>query len=127
MLKVYPAIFHNENESYWVEFPDLEGCNTCGNSLEETMALAQEALGLYLVSISENGHDLPAATKLENVVRPDDGAVSYVSVNMDAYRKNTKAIKKTVSIPAWLAEEAEKTNISLSKVLQDGLKERLGV
>ena len=30
MLFVYPAIFHKETDSYWVEFPDLEGCHTYG-------------------------------------------------------------------------------------------------
>ncbi len=44
MLQIYPAIIHEE-DGYWIEFPDLEGCQTCGTSLEETMELAQEALG----------------------------------------------------------------------------------
>lgn len=125
MLKVYPAIIHNEDNSYWVEFPDLEGCQTCGCTLEETMEFAQEALGLYLVAVSEDGHELPTPSDLSTIPTPDGGITSYISSNIEQYRKNTKAVKKTVSIPAWLAEEAEKTNISLSKVLQDGLKERL--
>ena len=37
MTKVYPAIIHEENGSYWVEFPDLEGCSTYGETLEETL------------------------------------------------------------------------------------------
>ena len=36
MSKVYPAIIHKE-DGYWVEFPDLPGCNTCGSTLEETL------------------------------------------------------------------------------------------
>lgn len=32
-----------------------------------------------------------------------------------------------LSIPAWLVKEAEKSNISLSRVLQEALKERLGL
>ena len=48
MLKVYPAILHKE-DGYWIEFPDLEGCQTFGNTLEETMELAQEALGLFFM------------------------------------------------------------------------------
>ena len=35
MLFVYPAIFHKEDESYWVEFPDLKGCQTYGGTLNE--------------------------------------------------------------------------------------------
>jgi antitoxin HicB len=55
-----------------------------------------------------------------------DGFVNYVSVDIDKYRRNTKAVKKTLSMPAWLAEEAEEKHINLSKFLQDGLKEKFG-
>lgn len=44
MLFMYPAVFHKECDSYWVEFPDLEGCQTYGGNLNETMEYAQEAL-----------------------------------------------------------------------------------
>ena len=39
MLFVYPAIFHKEDDAYWVEFPDLEGCHTYGGSINETMEI----------------------------------------------------------------------------------------
>lgn len=124
MLKVYPAIFHEE-DGFWVEFPDLEGCNTCGTTLEETMELAQEALGLYLISLIEDRKELPAASSIRAV--ETDEIVSYISVDVDKYRRNNKAVKKTLSLPAWLAEEAERNNLSLSKVLQEGLKAQLGL
>ena len=126
MLKVYPALFHHE-DGYWVEFPDLEGCNTCGSSLEETMELAEEALALYLISISERRLPLPVPSSLEDIKHDTNTVATYVSVDMDRYRKNTKAVKKTLSIPAWLAEEAERNNLSLSKVLQEGLRAQLNL
>jgi len=42
----YPAIFHPEENGYWVEFPDLPGCFSQGNSIEESYAMASEALGV---------------------------------------------------------------------------------
>lgn len=125
MLKVYPAILHNE-DGYWIEFPDLEGCQTCGSTLEETMELAQEALGLYLVSLMENHQEVPAPSDLADL-SADEGQLTYVSTDVDAYRRDTRAVKKMLSIPAWLAKEAEAKNVSLSKVLQEALKERLNV
>ena len=116
MLKVYPAIFHQE-DAYWVEFPDLEGCNACGVTLAETMEAAQEALGLYLTSLIERGIPLPEPSTLTQC--------RYVTTNLDPYYRNVKAVRKTVSIPAWLADEAERKNLSLSKILQDGLKTAL--
>ena len=34
MIKVYPAIFHLEEDSYWVEFPDFDRCFSDGETLE---------------------------------------------------------------------------------------------
>lgn len=125
MLKVYPAIFHKE-DGYWVEFPDLEGCNTSGSTLENTMEMAQEALGLYLVSIMEDGNDLPVPSIIEDLNAPEDAIVSYVSTDIEKYRRNTRAVKKTLSLPEWLNEEAMAKGINFSSVLQDALKDRLG-
>lgn len=124
MLKVYPAIFHEE-DGFWVEFPNLDGCNACGNTLEETMNLAQETLGLYLATLAEEVLEIPSPSSIKDI--KTDGFVSYVSINIDKYRRNNKAVKKTLSIPQWLADEAEKNNLSLSKFLQEGLKTRLGL
>lgn len=125
MKKVYPAIVHNE-DGYWVEFPDLEGCQTFGETLEETMANAEDALGLYLASMIEDGEALPAMTNIGDV-HPKDGMVTYVCTDVNEYRRDTRAVKKMLSVPAWLAKEADKENISLSKVLQDALIEKLNL
>lgn len=125
MTKVYPAIIHKE-DGYWVEFPDLDGCFTNGSTLEETMEMAREALGLYLVSLMEHAQEIPAPSAITDV-HAEDGQVTYVSTDVDAYRRDTRAVKKMLSIPAWLAKEAETRNISLSKVLQDALKEQLNL
>ena len=125
MTIIYPAIFHEE-DGYWVEFPDLPGCQTCGSTLEETMEFAEQALGLYLASRLEHKENIPAPSKLKDI-DPETGQVSYVATDINKYRRNTKAVKKTLSIPAWLAEEAEHRHLSLSKVLQDGLYAALGI
>ena len=125
MFKVYPAIFHEE-DGYWVEFPDLTGCVTEGNTIEEAMLMAQEALGLWLVSQIEAGNELPTPSDIANI-HAEDGIVTYVSTDVDAYRRDTRAVKKMLSIPAWLAKEAETRNISLSKVLQDALKDQMNL
>ena len=120
MKQIYPAIFHEEDGGYWVEFPDLDGCITEGDTREEALEMAEEVLGLFLVSLEEQGKEIPQPTSIENV-SAIDGFVTYIATNMNRYRRNTKAVKKMVSIPEWLSIEAEKNNISLSKVLQESL------
>lgn len=46
--RIYPAKFHKEEKGYWVEFPDLPGCFTQGETLEEAYDMAKEALALWL-------------------------------------------------------------------------------
>ena len=125
MLTIYPAVFHEENGSFWVEFPDLDGCQTCGNNLQETMSFAQEALGLYVVSLLEDGKQPPAPSDIKTITPDGNAFVTLVSTNPDAYRRNTKAVKKTLTIPAWLNDEAEKNHINFSSLLQDALKHAL--
>ena len=44
----YPAIFHPEETGYSVEIPDIEGCFTQGDTMDEAVRMAQDALGLML-------------------------------------------------------------------------------
>ena len=126
MVKVYPALIHNEN-GYWIEFPDLEGCQTVGDSKGELLEAASEALGLYLVSLIEEEKELPEASDLSKINHKKDVELTYVYTDVDKYRRDTRAVKKMLSIPAWLAREAEQRNISLSKVLQEALKQKISV
>ncbi len=125
MTKVYPAIIHQE-DGFWVEFPDLPGCNAEGETLADAIEDASEALGLYLVALAEDSAPLPEPTQISDVVS-DSGIVSYIHTDMNQYRRDTKAVKKMLSIPAWLAKEADEHHLSLSKVLQDALQEQLNI
>ena len=85
MLQIYPAILHTKN-GFWIEFPDLEGCQTCGSTLEKTMELAQEALGLYLISLSERNLPVPSPSNIADIPATD-GQKTYVSTDMNLYRQ----------------------------------------
>ena len=39
----YPAIFHPEETGYSVEIPDIEGCFTQGDTMDEAVRMANEA------------------------------------------------------------------------------------
>lgn len=92
MLFVYPAIFHKEEDSYRVEFPDLEGCHTYGTTIRETMESAQEALSGYLLTMLQQGKDIVSPTDISEY-NPSDGFTSLVSCDINQY-KDTKAVKK---------------------------------
>jgi predicted RNase H-like HicB family nuclease len=129
---VYPACFYPcEEGGYTVIFPDLPGCVTEGDTLAEAVDMAIDAAsGWLLVTLEDNEH-LPAASDIKKVSADEyeNGFVSLISVDLDEYSKKfgTKAVKKNLTIPAWLNTLAEKKNVNFSQVLQDALTEYLGL
>lgn len=119
MLFVYPAIFHREEDVYWVEFPDLEGCHTFGSTLTETLEAAQEALAGYLLTFLEQNKNIALPTDIMNY-HVNDGFASLVSCDINQY-KDAKAVKKTLTIPSWLNDRAMSMGINFSQVLQEAL------
>jgi len=119
MLFVYPAVFHKEEDSYWVEFPDLPGCHSYGSSVTETMACAQEALAGYILTLLEQERPIAVPSDI-GTLSAEDGFTSLVSCNIDQY-KETKAVKKTLTIPSWLNERAMARGVNFSQVLQEAL------
>lgn len=120
MKTAYPAIIHEENNEFWVEFPDLEGCFSDGESLAEAASNASEALGMYICSLMERNLDVPRPSDARSI-STDNGIVTVVATEPLAYRKSTKSVKKTLTIPEWLNIEAEKRHINFSSVLQQAL------
>lgn len=124
MLFTYPAIFHQEDNSFWVDFPDLQGCQTFANSLNESVEYSQEALSAYILTLLEDDKPLPTPTNIKALQVDSDSFTSLVSCEINA-NKDTKAVKKTLTIPAWLNDKALALNINFSKVLQDALLEKV--
>ena len=124
MMFVYPAIFHKDEGAYWVEFPDLDGCHSFGDDVSETVTNAQESLAAYVLTILEDGKELPKPSAIESVAAPADGFVSLVSCDIAPY-KDTKAVKKTLSIPSWLNDRATAMGLNFSQVLQEALLKRI--
>lgn len=120
MKLIYPAVFHKEDNAYWVEFPDLEGCSSFGDTLEEALANAREALEGYSISLIENKEKLPPPSDISGIT-PSDGFVSIVDIDLSAYLNREKAVKKTLTIPEWLNEAAMERGINFSQTLQDAL------
>ena len=125
-LTVFPAIFTFDGKYYNVDFIDLKGCSTFGNSIQDAYAMAQDAMGLYL----DNMVNFPKPSlDFSAIDLKDNRFISLISIDMDDYRKkfNNKAVKKTLTIPKWLNYLAEKNNINFSQVLQEAIKEKLNI
>ncbi|AAO36631.1 toxin-antitoxin system HicB-like (endogenous virus) [Clostridium phage phiCTC2B] len=127
---IFSAIFEpGETKGYCVTFPDLPGCITEGDTLEESLLMAKEALELHLYGLEEDNGDIPLATLPEKINSPDSSFIVPIEVYMPLVRNemSNKAIKKTLTIPYWLNKIAEDKKVNFSQTLQVALKEQLGV
>lgn len=125
MKLVYPACFYQDAETgnYTVEIPDLPGCVTGGPTLADAILMAEDAAGGWVLDELEDGKAAPEARKISDIHPDDGGFVSLLTVDMDAYAEKygSKAIRKNLTIPAWLNTFAEKNHVNFSQVLQDAL------
>lgn len=126
LLFTYPAIFTFEKNQYWVKFIDLEDCFSSGKNLAEAIENSREAMGLYLKDLDVFPK---CTTDINSIKLKDNEIISFVSINLIEYKKKyeTKSIKKTLSIPAWLNTLAEKEDINFSQVLQKALVDELNI
>lgn len=126
----YPAIFTPEEDgTYSIDFPDLEGCYTCGDSIEEGLEMAEDALALVLYGYEKDGREIPAPSVPSALTLSGNEFVNYVACDTMAYRKmyNNKAVKKTLTIPEWLNEAASAMGLNFSQVLQEALLQKMQI
>lgn len=124
----YPALFHKAEEGgFWISFPDIPECLTHGNDMEQSYEMAVDALGLALACREAEHQPIPTASDPTAITPEPDAFLVVIEFDMLAYKKstNSRAVKKTLSIPEWLNEAAMAMDINFSQVLQDALKEQL--
>lgn len=126
---IYPAIFDYDADGISIEFPDLPGCLPCAHSDEEAVKNAQEAMALHLYNMELDKDDIPEPTPVTQLRPETNQAIVLVEAWMPAFRDKmeNKAIKKTLTIPKWLNDMAEQKQVNFSRILQDALKDYLGI
>lgn len=127
---IYPAVFHPEDVGgYSVDFPDLLGCVTEGDTLEEAIRMAEDALGIYLYSLKEDGEEAPKASDPADIKVSGRDFISLITYDEVAYLKRTDnhSVKKTLTIPAWMDTLARENNLNFSNVLQNAIRRELNL
>lgn len=127
-MYIYPAIFKPENEGgYSIVFPDFDACFTQGEDITDGVIMAQDVLCLVLCHLEDNGRTIPSPSDPASIKVNDGEFVTLVTADTLEYRKrhDTRAVKKTLTIPMWLDEVATKRNVNFSQTLQNALIEQL--
>jgi predicted RNase H-like HicB family nuclease len=132
MRYVYPVVFTVESDAILASVPDLPGTHTFGKTWSDALYMAQDAMEMWLWDAENKGEHIPEASDPSSIAArqtAENVQVSMMAADTDEYRKraDTRAVKKTLSIPAWLNFQAEKANAPFSQILQQGLKEYLHI
>ncbi len=99
MKLIYPAIFHKDADGIWVEFPDLKGCHSCGENIEEVIEGAKEALEGYCMTLLEEKQKIPVASDIKNIVAGKNNFVTLVEADLTPYFGKRKSIGKPGLFP----------------------------
>ncbi|MCM1038482.1 MAG: type II toxin-antitoxin system HicB family antitoxin [Roseburia sp.] len=126
MKLTYPACFYPDAEkkgAYAVVVPDLPGCVSGGDTLADAILMATDAASGWVLDELEDGKSIPEASPLESITPDLGGFINMLVLDMDTYaeRYGEKAVRKNLTIPAWLNTFAESNHINFSQVLQDSL------
>lgn len=125
--KIYPAVFTPEEKGYTVYVPDL-GIGTQGDDLGEAIMMARDAIGITIVDMEDDDETVPAPSQ-EKIRLEGNQFINYIDIDILEYRKRSdiKAVKKNCTIPYYLAKAADKAAVNYSKLLQEALRQELGM
>jgi len=125
----YIAVIHYADDGISISFPDLPGCFSCADGDDDVFSMAQEAMGLHLWSMEQDGDKIPVPSTLSNIKLEENEVAIMINVFMPTIRNkiNNKVVKKTLTIPQWINVEAEHAGVNFSQLLQKALKEYLGI
>lgn len=126
MKLTYPACFYpcTDHQGYYtVEVPDLPGCVSEGNTLADAILMATDAASGWVLDKLEEGKAIPPSSSFEDIIPETGGFVTMLALDMDSYTEKygRKAVRKNLTIPAWLNTFAEANHINFSQVLQESL------
>lgn len=109
----------NTNECYGVIVPDIAGCFSAGDTLDEAVKNAHEAIILHLDMLADEGEDIPQATNItSHQDNPDYQGMIWALVEVDLSAYMGKAEKINVTLPSRLIvkiDEKVKAHKSLYK------------
>ncbi len=89
------ALLHPEQQGgYTVTFPDFPGCISEGDSMDEAVAMAEDALAGHVECLLEDGMELPAPSRLEDF--DVNGAVPMLVAIPDAPARH---VRISVTLP----------------------------
>jgi predicted RNase H-like HicB family nuclease len=116
----YPTFmgFDEYTAQYYILFPDFPDCTTTGDTEEEALSNAKEALSLHIFGMEEDGDDIPEPSPFVGLRGENGEALVLTEVFMPSFREKmeTKAVNRTVTLPSSLDKEAKAAKLNYSRI-----------
>ena len=132
---IYPAIFtfydDEKGKSIGITFPDLPGCVSCADTIEEAIHMAKEAMELHLFGMERDNDPIPTPSDPVLIQRDleSNQSITFVEAFMPRIRDsiNNRSVNKMCTLPQWLLNAGQEAKINFSQTLQDALMQKLGI
>ncbi|WP_437880258.1 type II toxin-antitoxin system HicB family antitoxin [Pseudomonas sp. LRF_L74] len=102
---LYPIAIRpgDEQHAWGVEVPDIPGCFSAGDDLDDALAMAREAIEGHLEILAESGESIPQAQSLTHHSADKKYAgCTWAVVDIDVTRYMGKAEKLNITLPGYL-------------------------
>ncbi len=98
----YPVVIHkDEGSSYGVTVPDLPGCFSGGDTLDDAFDMAREAIVGHIETLLMDGHPIPENAPLEmHQANQDYTEGIWGLVDVDVSKLSDKTVRVNVTMPA---------------------------
>ena len=129
MKNAYPVVLTPTDGGYVAWFPDFDS-GTQGDSLADVIDMSADAIGLLGITMEDEGEAIPAPTPVSAIRKErESDIVTLVSVDFAAYRRknDARAVRRNVSLPAWLDAAARSAGVNVSAILAAALKKELRI
>ncbi len=127
---VYPVVVERAEANLSMYFPDFPGTAITAVELTEGLSRAKELLAFRAQELEESGQPLPSPSEPDQIELFDvSDRIVFVEVYMPPYRDAmaNKAVTKNCTIPKWLRDAGDAAGLNYSLLLQNALKEALGI
>ncbi|WP_031387812.1 type II toxin-antitoxin system HicB family antitoxin [Desulfonatronum thiodismutans] len=105
----YPIVIHKDSDSdFGATVPDVPGCFSVGESMEEAIAMAQEAIECHLEGMLMDGEALPLPTPIESHQGKDEyGGGVWALVDIDMSKLSAQSKRVDVTMPGFLLDAVD--------------------
>ena len=122
-VAIYPAIVERADERFSVFFPDLPGCVSAGDSIQEAALNAEEALTGHLLVSAQYGDELADPTSLDELtVDPDVAEVARILVRGE---RPGRSVRLNITLDEGLVAAIDRIAKNRSGFLADAARREL--